>query len=80
MKKMERTQAIAEKVDRRKGVNAAEGEEDTGESDVDIPRNSKGKKVGVDEPISDDEEPDEDEVWKVCFVPKQWSHNAERRQ
>ncbi len=68
MKKMERKQAIAEKVDKRKGVKIAEEEEDM-ESDVNIPTKSKGKKEGI-YGLSSDEELDEDEVWKVRSVPR----------
>ena len=69
MKRMERTQAIAEKVDKRKGDKGAT-EGDMEESDA-IPAESKGKGDGVDEMSSDDEELDEDEVWKVRLVPRQ---------
>lgn len=68
MKKMGRTQAIAEKVDKRKGVKVAEEERDVEESDVEVLTKSTGKE-GADELSSDDEELDEDEVWKVRFVP-----------
>ena len=67
MKKMERTQAIAEKVEKRKGVKVAEEEEDMEDMDAEIPAQSK---KGVDEPSSNDEGFDEDEVWKVRFVQK----------
>jgi len=70
MKKMERTQAIAEKVDRRKGVKLADEEEGMEESDPEPSAKSKGKKEGVGELSSDDEHLDEDEVWEVRFVPK----------
>jgi len=69
MKKMERTQAIAEKVDKRKGVKVAEEGRDVEESDAEVLAKSTGKE-GVDELSSDDAELDEDEVWKVRFVPK----------
>jgi len=78
MKKMERTQAIAEKVDKRKGDKGAKEEEEMEkmeESDA-IPAKSKGKGDGVDETSSDDEELDEDEVWKVRFVRKRSSQRA----
>ena len=65
METMERTQAIAEKVDKRKGVKVGEEEEDVEDLDAEI--SAKSKK-GVDEPSSDDEGLDEDEVWKVRFV------------
>ena len=67
MKKMGRTQAIAEKVDKRKGVKVAEEERDVEESDAEVLAKSTSKE-GVDELSSDDEELDEDEVWKVRFV------------
>jgi hypothetical protein len=70
MKKMERTQAIAEKVDKRKGIKVAEEEEDIGEPDVDIPSESKGKNEDADGQRNDDEELDEDEVWKVRLVAR----------
>ena len=69
MKKMERTQAVAEKVDRRKGVKVAEEERDVEESDAEVLAKSTGEE-GVDELSSNDEELDEDEVWKVRFVSK----------
>ena len=65
MEEMERTQAIAEKVDKRKGVKVAEEEEDVEDLDAEIPAQSK---KGVDEPSSDGEGLDMDEVWKVGFV------------
>ena len=37
MKKMERTQAIAEKVDKRKGIKVAEEEGDVEDLDAEIP-------------------------------------------
>jgi ribosome biogenesis protein MAK21 len=66
MKKMGRTQAIAEKVVKRKGVKVAEEDRDVEESDAEVLAKSTGKE-GVDEPSSDEEELDEDEVWKVRF-------------
>ena len=69
MKKMERTQAIAGKVDKRKGGKVAEEERDVEESDAEILAKSTDKE-GVGELSSDGEELDEDEVWKVRFVPK----------
>ena len=69
MKKMERTQAIAEKVDKRKGVKAAEEERDVEESDPEVLAIATGKE-GVGELSSGDEELDEDEVWEVRFVPR----------
>jgi ribosome biogenesis protein MAK21 len=71
MKKMERTQAIAEKVDKRKGVKIAREEGEMEDLGTEIPTKSTGKEDGVDELSSDDEELDEDEVWKVRLVPKQ---------
>ena len=75
MKKMERTQAIAEKVDKRKGDKGAKEEEDMEEPDA-IPAKSKGKRDGVDETSSNDEGLDEDEVWEVRFIPNRWSNKA----
>jgi len=69
MKQMERTQAVAEKVDKRKGVKVVEEERDMEESDAEVLAKSTGKD-GVDEMSSDNEELDEGEVWKVRFVPK----------
>ena len=70
MKKIGRTQAITEKVDKRKGAKVAEEERDVEESDAEVLAKSTGKAEGVDELSSDDEELDEDEIWKVRFVPK----------
>ena len=69
MKKMERTQAIAEKVDKRKGVKAAEEEKDVEESDSEVLTKATAKE-GLDELSSGDEGLDEDEVWEVRLVPK----------
>ena len=69
MKKMERTQAIAGKVDKRKGGKVEEEEREVEESDAEILAKSTDKE-GVGELSSDGEELDEDEVWKVGFVPK----------
>ncbi len=69
MKKMERTQAIAEKVDKRKGAKVAEEERDVEESDAEVLAKAAGKE-DVGELSSGDEELDEDEVWQVRFVPK----------
>ena len=69
MKQMERTQAVAEKVDKRKGVKVVEEERDMEESDAEVLAKSTGKD-GIDEMSSDNEELDEGEVWKVRFVPK----------
>jgi len=63
MKKKGCTQAIAEKVDKRKGVKVEE-------SDAEAPAKTTGMEGRVDELNSDDEGLDEDEVWKVRFAPK----------
>lgn len=67
MRKMERTQAIAEKVDKRKADKGAIEEGDMEVSEA-ILAKSKGEGDEGDETSSEDEELDEDEVWKVCFV------------
>ena len=65
MKQMERTQAIAEKVDKRKGVKVAEEEEDVEDLDAEIPAQSK---KGVDEPSSDDVGLDEEGAFRSNAV------------
>ena len=67
MRKLERTQAIAEKVDKRKGDKETFEEGDMEESEA-IPAKSKSKGDEGDETSSEDEELDEDEVWKVRLV------------
>ena len=56
-------------MDKRKGGKVAEEERDVEESDVEVLAKSTDKEEGVDELSSDGEELDEDEVWKVRFVP-----------
>ena len=55
-------------MDKRKGGKVAEEERDVEESDVEVLAKSTNKE-GVGELSSDGEELDEDEVWKVRFVP-----------